>query len=103
MMSGFTSKEFIRKNTEGMEETKSAMIRIFLFFFFFPRAIPESYRRGQIQARGRIRAAAASLRYSHSQARFELCLCLRPTSQLMATLDPQPTERGQGWNPHPHG
>ena len=23
--------------------------------------------------------------------------------QLTATLDPQPAERGQGWNPHPHG
>ena len=23
--------------------------------------------------------------------------------QLMAMPDPQPTEQGQGWNPHPHG
>ena len=29
--------------------------------------------------------------------------CPRPTPQLTATLDPSPTERGQGWTPHPHG
>ena len=28
---------------------------------------------------------------------------LRPTPQLMATLDPQPTEFGQRLNPQPHG
>ena len=28
---------------------------------------------------------------------------LRPTPQLAATLDPRPTEQGQGLNPHPHG
>ena len=30
-------------------------------------------------------------------------LHLPSTPQLMATLDPQPTERGQGSNPQPHG
>ena len=29
--------------------------------------------------------------------------CLRPASQLTATPDPQPNERGQGSNTHPHG
>ena len=29
--------------------------------------------------------------------------CLQPTPELMATLDPQPTEQGQGFNPQPHG
>ena len=29
-------------------------------------------------------------------------LCLQLTPQLMAMPDPQPTERGQGLNPHPH-
>ena len=28
---------------------------------------------------------------------------LQPTPQLTATPDPQPTERGQGSNPQPHG
>ena len=27
---------------------------------------------------------------------------LQPTPQLTATLDPQPSERGQKSNPHPH-
>ena len=38
---------------------------------------------------------------SHSHTRPEPCL--RPTAQLVATLDPEPTKRGQGWNPHPQG
>ena len=33
----------------------------------------------------------------------ELQLHLRPTPQLIATLDPQPTEQGQGSSPRPHG
>ena len=33
----------------------------------------------------------------------ELDLHLRPTPQLTGTLDPQPTEQGQGLNLHPHG
>ena len=41
------------------------------------------------------------LRQSHSNTRSEPQL--RPTPQLTATLDPQPTERGQGLNPQPHG
>ena len=56
---------------------------------------------GSSQARGGIGAAAASLRHSHSNAGSELCLPSTP--QLLATLDPEPTERGQGSNPHPHG
>ena len=65
----------------------------FLFLVFF-RAAPTAY--GGSQARGLIGAVTAGLRQSHSNARFELCL--QSISQLMATLDPQPTERGQGWN-----
>jgi len=30
-------------------------------------------------------------------------LHLQPTPQLWATPDPEPNERGQGSNPHPHG
>ena len=43
----------------------------FLFFVFF-RAIPTAY--GSSQARSRIRAVAAGLHHSHSNARSELCL-----------------------------
>ena len=56
---------------------------------------------GGSQARGRIGAAAAGLRQSHSNAGSESCL--RPTPQLTATLNPQPTERDQGSNLRPHG
>ena len=56
---------------------------------------------GGSQARGLIGATAAGLYHSHSNARSNPCL--RPTLQLMATtLDPQPTEQGQGSN-LPHG
>ena len=47
-------------------------------------AAPAAY--GGSQARGRIRAVAAGLCHSHSNARSKTCL--RPTPQLTATLDP---------------
>ena len=45
---------------------------------------------GSSQAKGRIGAVAASLHHSPSNAGLEPRL--RPTPQLAATLDPQPTE-----------
>ena len=39
--------------------------------------------------------------YSHSNLRSEPCL--EPTPQLTAIPDAQPTEQGQGVNPHLHG
>ena len=58
------------------------------FFFFLVsclfRATPMAY--GGSQAGGLIRAVATGLRQSHSNTGSELCL--RPTPQLMATLDP---------------
>ena len=62
-------------------------------------AAPEAYRRSK--ARGQIKAAAADLYHSHSNAGSELCL--QPTLQLTAMPDPWPTERGRGSNLHPHG
>ena len=53
---------------------------------------------GSSQARGGI--GATDVGHSHSNVRFELCL--RPTPKLMATVDYQPTEQGQGLNLHPH-
>ena len=72
----------------------------FFFFFFFPglfRAALKAY--GGSWARSLIGAVAAGLRHSHviSEPR------LWPTPQLTATPHPQPTERGQGSNPKPHG
>ena len=56
---------------------------------------------GGSQARGQIGATAAGLRQSYSNAGSKLQL--QPTLQLMAMLDPQPAEQGQGLNPQPHG
>ena len=62
-------------------------------------AAPAAY--GGSQARGPIRAVAASLRQSHSNEGSEPRL--QSTPQLTATPDRQPTEQGQGLNPQPHG
>ena len=70
-----------------------------LFFFCLFRATPLAY--GNFPARGWIRAAAASLSHSHSNASSELHL--QSTQQLMAMPDRQPTEKGQRLNLHPLG
>ena len=67
---------------------------ILIFFFFLFRAAPAAH--GGFQARGLIRAVATGLCQSHNNARSKPHL--RPTPQLMAMLDPQPTEQGQGSN-----
>ena len=75
---------------------------IFTYFYLssvFSRAAPTAY--GVSQARGWIGAVAAGLHQSRSNAGSEPSL--RPTPQLTATPDPQPTEWGQGLNPQPHG
>ena len=76
-------------------------LQIFFFFVFllFLWAAPVAY--GGSQARGLIRAAGAGLHHSHSNTGSEPHL--GPTPQLKAMPDPQSTERGQGWNLHPHG
>ena len=56
----------------------------FVCLFLLFRAAPAAY--GGSQAKGRIGAAAAGLRHSHSNARSEPCL--QPTPQLTATPDP---------------
>ena len=72
---------------------------LFFCLFAFSRATPEAY--GGSQARGPIRAAAAGLCQSHSKVGSEPRL--RPTPQLTAAPDPQPTEQGQRSNLQPHG
>ena len=57
---------------------------IFFFVFCPLRATPAAY--GGSHARGLIGAVATGLRHSHSNIGSELRL--RPTPQLMATLDP---------------
>ena len=60
----------------------SFLFFFFFFVFFFP--LPAAY--GGFPANGPIRAVAAGLRHSHSNAGSELHLW--PTSQLKAMLDP---------------
>ena len=62
----------------------SILFHLFFYLFAFSRAVPEAY--GGSQARGQIGAVATSLRHSHSNAGSRPHL--RPTPQLMATLDP---------------
>ena len=75
------------KNKNSLKFGGNLMFLAF-FFFFFPWATPTAY--GSSQTRDGIRAVAASLHHSHSNARSELLL--QPTLQLMATPDPSPTD-----------
>ena len=70
-------------------QTESLLLFIFCFF----RATPEAY--GGSQVRGRIGAAAAGLRQSHSNLGSEPHL--RPTPQLTATPDPWPLSEARYW------
>ena len=63
---------------------KSQVVKRAEFFFLFFGATPVAC--GSSWARGPIRAAAANLQHSYSNARSELHL--RSTLQFMATLDP---------------
>ena len=56
--------------------------QVIFFFFLWPHLQHMEVPRLGVESR----TAAASLRHSHSNARSEPCL--RPTPQLMATLDP---------------
>ena len=56
---------------------------------------------GGSQARGRIRAVAAGLHHSHSNARSEPWSATYTTAH--ATPDPEPTEQGQELNLQPRG
>ena len=69
--------------------------------FFFLVFLPFLGPLPSLEARGRNGAVATSLRQSHSNSASKPRL--QPTPQLMAMLDPQPTERGQGLNSQPHG
>ena len=56
----------------------------FIYFFAISWAAPMAH--GGSQTRGRIGAVATGLHHSHSDVGSELCL--RPTPQLTAMLDP---------------
>ena len=79
MLSGIYSAWCIQSTSNVPEED-------FFFFFLVFRAALAAH--GFSQARGRIRAAAADLRHSHSNSRSEPYL--RPTPQLEAMRDLYP-------------
>ena len=88
-----SDKDFGLWNKRGYESW------FYFFFFLLFRVAPATH--GWSQAQDRIGATAASLHHSHSPARSKLSI--RPTLQLTATPDPQPTEQGQGLNLQLHG
>ena len=94
-------QEFFSVFLDAPEKMRSSFSFFFFSFFCLFRATPTAY--GGFQARGLIVAVAASLHHSHSHSNAGPEPRMRPTPQLMATPDPQPTERGQGWNLQPHG
>ena len=102
----WTSSTAVVINWNNMEEwcstlmghSNAILLQIFFFIFFF-LFMATSAAYGGSQARGPVGATAASLYHSHSNARSKPHL--RTTPQLMATLDPQPTERSQGSNLSP--
>ena len=65
------------------------------YFFLLFRATPVAH--GGSQARGPIMLLAYMTATAGSKS------CLQPTRQVMATLDPRPTEGGQRLTPHPNG
>ena len=75
----------------------SSFLSFFFFFFFFwtPCSI------FNFPGGGHLRDTPAGLRHSHSHVGYKLYP--QPTPQFSAMPDPQPTEPGQGLNPHPHG
>ena len=83
-------------DTQSCQNSFCSFVFCFLLFAFcFSFALyGHSCSIWNSQARGQIGAAAANLRQSHSNWGSKPHLQLTP--QLMAMLDPQPPERGQG-------
>ena len=73
---------------------------LFLLFLIFRATLTVC---GSSQARGWIRATAASLHCNRSNMGSEPHLRPTPTPQLPAMQDPWPTEWGEGSNLQPHG
>ena len=82
------SKVFLNETVVSSQLHDKLRHKLFILehlnFCLLFRATPADY--GGSQARVLIRAVAAGLYHSHSNAGSELCL--RPTLQLMATPDP---------------
>ena len=97
----YSVKPSLNQTISNCKPPTSLLLHCFLdhFCFCLFRATPAAY--GNSQAKGQIGATAAGLHHSHGSSGSEAHL--QPTPQLMAMPDPQPTERGQGSNLHPHG
>ena len=72
----------------------------FFFLFFFAFLGPQPWHM-EVSRLG-VKLELQLLAYTTAKATWRLSH-LQPTPQLMATPDPWPTERGQWWNPCPHG
>ena len=75
-------KQTLVQGVTNMTDPSTHIYQCFVFFFF--KATGMAY--GSSQARGQIRAVAAGLRHNHSNSGSKLCL--PPTPQLTAMLDP---------------
>ena len=73
---------------------------IYYLFIFFALLLGPHLRHMDVPRLGVI-SELQLLAYTTATAMQDLHL--RPTPQIMATLDPQPTEQGHGLNLHPHG
>ena len=73
-------------------------IILFIYLFLVFRATPVTY--GSSLARGQVGAIPAGLHHSHTNEGSKPHV--RPTPQLTAMPDTQPTEQGQGSNLRPH-
>ena len=88
------SKPGISKGGSWLQRKGFAICLFILLFWATPMAHGSSQASGQT-------GAAAGICHSHSNIRCQLHL--QPMLQFMATPDPEPTEQGQGMDPHPHG
>ena len=70
----------------------------FLFVCLFVRATPQHMEIFRLGVESELQPPAYNTAYSNTRSQ----LSLWPTPQFTATLDPWPTELGQGWNLHPH-
>ena len=84
----------------GNHNYSSSLVTAFFFLFLLFRAAPEAY--GSSQARGRIRAVAASLHHSHSNVEPRAA-SMTYTAACHNTGSLTYQAPGQGLNPHPHG
>ena len=95
--------EFVAKCFLALEALETFCFTVyFLSFFVCVFCLLRASRPMEVpRLQGRIKAIAAGLHHSHSNTGSEPPL--RPTPQLTATPDPQPTEQGQGSKLPPHG